>query len=84
MGGHPTNLAVVVFTLACGGLPCCLQMASTQRGWWWWSHCLCWPMVAVAGFVRGCTGSNSGGGHLAASHSASAHITGRGVDSDVT
>ena len=34
----------------------------------------------MAGFVQACAGSDSGSGHLAALHSASAHVTGGGGD----
>jgi len=47
------------------------QTTWVQRGRRWYSRHLCWPMAAAAGFVRGCAGSDSGGGYLAASRSAS-------------
>ena len=78
-GVDPARVAVVV-SLPCCGFPLRSQTVCVQRGRRWCSHRLCWPMVAMAGFVRACAGSNSGSGHLAASRSASACVTSGGGD----
>jgi hypothetical protein len=49
------------------GFPSRSQTACVQQGWRWCLRRLCWPTAAVAGLVRGCAGSDDGGGVLAAS-----------------
>ena len=65
-GVDPAQAAVVVLPPRCG-FPLRSQTACVQRGQWWCSRCLCWPMAAVTGLVRGCAGSDDGGGVLAMS-----------------